>query len=72
MTVLVQVAQLNPSSPVRLFFVCLKTPASHHSSHELLSMQDRSVAKMPALRPAIAFAEEVRCYHHLARSLSAG
>jgi len=50
---------VDDTSPVRLFFVFLKSPASHHSSHQLRSAVDCSAAKMPALRPAIAFAEEV-------------
>jgi hypothetical protein len=62
MTVLLQVTQLEPASPVRLFFVFLKTPAARHNGHVLCSPQDRTAAKMPALVPAIEFAKEV-CDH---------
>jgi len=47
------------TSPVRLFYAFLKSPASHqcrHCSHQLRSAVDRAAGKLPVLRPLIAFA----------------
>lgn len=64
MTVLVQVSRVGAAGPVSLALVFMKTPAVRHESHELRSREDRQVAKMVPLVPAIAFATSVSQRRH--------